>query len=561
MCFQQNIILKYFYQWNKYISNCFIVKFDCENTAVMRYILPLTFFLCMVGCAKAQNVDFYGKELAKDICNQYGMKDDQAAKDCLDKICDAADIPNNFVLAPCTGIDNCFALYKNGYSYIVYDINFFNKIKTYGFTEKNLQKNTVDWAALTILAHELGHHMCLHTTNPNLSSIYTPVQIELQADEYAGSVMYKLGATLIQAQLAMNSSDVPEEGSLTHPGRKPRLAAIAKGWNKEYKKDMDKNRVGNNTNQAPPDIPTSNTVTNTPATNKTAVITPNKSVVPPSRVSSNPAVTNRVANNDPAPATHGDVPGMVFVRGGSFNMGSNDGENDERPMHRVTVGSFYMSKYLVTVGEYRKFAQATGYGAATVEKEVKTSRFARHKPDPKPVANWEYDASGNKRGSNDDNEPVIYISWDDCIRYCEWMSGQTGKTYRLPTEAEWEYATRGGGNGGSYAYSGSNDLDEVAWYSGNSANRTQPVGQKKPNELGLYDMIGNVRQWCNDWYDPNYYGSSPTQNPQGATTGVNRVVRGSSWHDASQYCRPSYRISFSSDSRFNYIGFRPVISN
>ena len=209
----------------------------------MKSLTALFVFLVIATFAKCQTVDFYGKDVVKDVCSQYGMKDDADAKSYMDKICDAADIPNNFIMVPCPNIDNCFALFKNGKLYIVYDIQFFNKVKTFGFTSKAMPKNTIDWVALTVLAHEVGHHMCQHTTNILVSSTLTPVQMELQADEYAGTIVYKLGATLEQAQMAMNSNDVPLEASLTHPGRKDRLDAIAKGWNKEYNKDVIK---GNN---------------------------------------------------------------------------------------------------------------------------------------------------------------------------------------------------------------------------------------------------------------------------------------------------------------------------
>ncbi len=194
--------------------------------------LVLATIILLSGKLIAQNKDFYGNDLNSNVCAiKPETTNDKEATAALNKICNAADIPNNFTLMPCAEIGNCFALYKDGISYIVYDPKFFKRIQTFGFTEKNLPSGT-DWAALTILAHELAHHLCQHTTNTTLTSKYTPVQLELQADEFAGSMMYKLGASLTQAQKAMYTDGVSENESLTHPARKDRLELLAKGYNK-----------------------------------------------------------------------------------------------------------------------------------------------------------------------------------------------------------------------------------------------------------------------------------------------------------------------------------------
>jgi formylglycine-generating enzyme required for sulfatase activity len=154
------------------------------------------------------------------------------------------------------------------------------------------------------------------------------------------------------------------------------------------------------------------------------------------------------------------------------------------------------------------------------------------------------------------NYPITGVSWNDAKAYCEWLSQKTGKTYRLPTEAEWEYAARGGSKSVGYKYSGSNNIDEVAWYDGNSGSKTHPVGQKKANELGIYDMSGNVWEWCGDWYGS--YSSSSQTNPIGAASGSNRVFRGGSWYFIAIYCRSANRDDSTPDTRNGSIGFRLV---
>ena len=211
-------------------------------------------------------------------------------------------------------------------------------------------------------------------------------------------------------------------------------------------------------------------------------------------------------------------PGMVFVAGGTFQMGSNS-ESDEKPIHTVTISGFFMDKTEVTQAEYRKVMGKT------------PSSF-----------------------SGCDDCPVEKVSWHDANAYAK----KVGK--RLPTEAEWEYAARGGNKSKGYAYSGSNDLDAVAWYNNNSGSKTHPVAQKQPNELGLYDMSGNVWEWCSDWYDEGYYSGSPQTDPQGSNSGKSRVLRGGSWFSNDLICRVANRGRLNPDHRNSYYGFRLVLS-
>jgi formylglycine-generating enzyme required for sulfatase activity len=219
----------------------------------------------------------------------------------------------------------------------------------------------------------------------------------------------------------------------------------------------------------------------------------------------------------------------ISVEGGTFRMGSNE-NNDEKPIHDVTVSSFKMSATEITFDQYDLYCNATG----------------KNRPSD----------NGWGRG----NHPVINVSWNDAVEYCTWASRQTGKTVRLPTEAEWEYAARGGNKSRNYKYSGSDDIGSVAWYGGNSYSKTQDVATQKANELGLYDMSGNVYEWCQDWYDENYYSNSPSANPQGPSSGQYRVLRGGSWYFFDNSCRVAFRSWSLPDLRVDFYGFR-VIQN
>ena len=218
---------------------------------------------------------------------------------------------------------------------------------------------------------------------------------------------------------------------------------------------------------------------------------------------------------------------MIQVPEGSFLMGSNDCDR-EQPPHTVTVSTFYI-------------------GETEVTQEL-----------------WK-DVMGDnpsyfKKG---DNYPVENVSWNDCQTFIKKLNEKTGKKFRLPTEAEWEFAARGGKSGGT-KYSGSDNIDEVAVYydnsfklgSNNSAYGTHQVKSKKPNTLGIYDMSGNVWEWCNDWYASDYYKNSPSNNPQGPSSGSFRVLRGGSWIHFASYCRVAHRNGYDPDGRRDIIGLR-----
>jgi formylglycine-generating enzyme required for sulfatase activity len=211
-----------------------------------------------------------------------------------------------------------------------------------------------------------------------------------------------------------------------------------------------------------------------------------------------------------------------WVSPGSFQMGSTSGYVDERPVHRVEITQgFYIGKYEVT------------------------------------QAQWQAVMGSNPSKFKGNNRPVENVSWEDAQAFISKLNQLDREyTYRLPTEAEWEYAARGGQQSRGYKYAGSNNLGSVAWYDDNSGNQTHEVGSKAPNELGLYDMCGNVWEWCADWYDEDYYRSSPRQDPRGPSRGSLKVVRGGSWGSTSLHSRIALRIRGTPTYKTDGHGFR-----
>ena len=240
---------------------------------------------------------------------------------------------------------------------------------------------------------------------------------------------------------------------------------------------------------------------------------------------------------------------MIYVQGGIFQMGAqNENPNGanydseafswEQPVHSVTISDYYIGETEVTQ-ELWEAVMGTN-----IEQQQKTDTY-------------DYGLFGV--GST---YPMYYISWEDCQEFVEKLNQLTGKNFSLPTEAQWEYAARGGNKSLGYKYSGSNTIDEVAWYCGNAMGvdlsssdyGTHRVGTKLPNELGLYDMSGNVWEWCSDWYGS--YSTSSQTNPTGPTTGSDRVLRGGGWGNGARGCRVAYRVNGDSDYRRSTDGFR-----
>jgi len=210
----------------------------------MKYLLMIVFTI-QLNWLSAQSVNFKGQQITQsDICNSLGFQDNVEAKKALDNICSAAGIPNNYILQPCSNTETCLATVKDGVPYIIYDNNFLKKIKSYGFSEKKIpngnKNKSVDWTSLTILAHELGHHVGQHFSKIRLDDRYKLLN-ELEADEFAGKTMYKLGATIEQVKEAYDS--LPQEASLGYPSRAERISEVEKGYNSESSKYSLKNQT------------------------------------------------------------------------------------------------------------------------------------------------------------------------------------------------------------------------------------------------------------------------------------------------------------------------------
>ncbi|MCF6147024.1 MAG: formylglycine-generating enzyme family protein [Candidatus Kuenenia sp.] len=215
---------------------------------------------------------------------------------------------------------------------------------------------------------------------------------------------------------------------------------------------------------------------------------------------------------------------LVFVKGGCFEMGNN--EIDAKPVHEVCVNDFYIGKFEVTQEQWTKIMGKN--------------------------------PSDFNKG---DNYPVEQVSWRDVQKFIKKLNQNTSLKYRLPTEAEWEYAARSGGK--NERYGGTDEKDMIgnyAWHSGNSREQTHPVGQKKPNGLGIYDMSGNVWEWCSDYYNYDYYEKSPRDNPQGPGRGPARVLRGCSWADSTRVLHVSKRRYYPPTYKYNNLGFRLAMS-
>ena len=221
------------------------------------------------------------------------------------------------------------------------------------------------------------------------------------------------------------------------------------------------------------------------------------------------------------------IASMVFVEGGTFQMGAtseqaSEADGDEKPVHSVTVSDFYMGKTEVTQRQ------------------------------------WKAIMGSNPSGFEGDDLPVENVSWNDCQEFVQKLNQLTGKTFRLPTEAEWEYAARGGKYHSGYKYAGSNDINYVAWCFSNSGSKTHAVATKQPNALGLYDMSGNVWEWCSDYYGG--YTSGNSDNPTGPATGTKRVVRGGSFSYESDFCRCKARNSLPEKNQSVSVGLRLAVS-
>lgn len=267
-------------------------------------------------------------------------------------------------------------------------------------------------------------------------------------------------------------------------------------------------------------------------------------------------------------------PDMVFVKGGTFFMGDTIGDADERPIHPVQLSDFFIAKTETTVADFKAFVDATGFrtDAELGEGSYIWDSLGWHKLEG---VDWRHNETGRLRPPDQGQYPVLHISWNDAAQYCNWLSKQAGLRevydfqgdsvhinrdatgYRLPTEAEWEYAAGGGKTVKTEKHAGAGLLSAIAWYSGNASRHAHPVGLKKPNALGIFDCSGNVWEWCQDWYAKGYYAKSgDVKNPPGPASGATRVLRGGSWNNNGKHLRIASRSSRYPDFRDGSVGFR-----
>jgi len=228
-----------------------------------------------------------------------------------------------------------------------------------------------------------------------------------------------------------------------------------------------------------------------------------------------------------------DLPETVIIPAGEFLMGSESGQDNERPVHRVWVDSFGLGIFPVTRSQYQRYLESTGAAPPRFWSEPK---FA------------------------DPRKPVVGVTWFEAVAYCEWLSAESGKLIRLPTEAEWEYASRGGRDGALFPWG--DEAPELRPYAGFDPDSGGParVGVNEPNGFGLYDMSEGVHEWCSDYYDYKYYRYSPERNPQGAATGERRASRGGSWRHQIKFARCAARSSLPPSFQYSDYGFRVAVT-
>ncbi len=491
-------------------------------------IFLFSFFMLWAFSAHGQRTFFCGYEegvAPTDVCDFLKVKpsaNQREDEEAVDEIMKQLGLSRYFMLARCPNIRNAVALSTTGGDqYIVYGEQFIQRIKG----------NTIDWAALSILMHEAGHHLSGHTLR-SAGDMKETRSLELEADRFSGAMMYKLGATLQQAQQAVNRVASDEDDKYkSHPRLSLRLTAIEEGYNEAKEQE-----------------------------NKPPVMVLNMLEDELFEI-----FFESWTQQSQAPEVSGN-PDMVFVKGGTFKMGTKKGYDDEKPVRSVTVSDFYLHKNELTIKEYLEFANATN--SRFPEWLEKGSDYNIHTGS---------DDYYKKLGSTltNDKYPIVGVSWLDAVAYCNWRSEREGfqkvytisgsdvtadwnaSGYRLPTEAEWEYAARSLGKNEVWAGT-SSEINFRAYANSHiyedGYQYAAPVGSFRANGLGLYDMSGNVYEWC--WDRKDTYPSDSQTNPRGPESGYTRVVRGGCWDSLAAHSRCTSRNKAPLDYKGYLIGFR-----
>ena len=431
--------------------------------------LFLTSSLSMLGQMQliiSHGCNYAGNEHRFDEEELYGFVPDTESESAVKRIISFTGLSANFSIKAAS-VSNAEAVIDGEKRYLLYSQSFMLRTN-----------NMSDWAAISILAHEIGHHLSSHT----LSKEGGRKQTELEADKFSGFALYKMGATLEQAQLAIQALVSENAASKLYPPKSARLAAIANGWIEAKQQES-----GSSQSKATTNLP-----------------------------------------ND-----------MVFMQGGTFTMAEGSIE-----AHSKTIDNYYISNHELTFAEYDAFCEATG------------------RKKPKDTFDW-----------GRDSRPVVDVSWYDAVAYCNWRSEQEGlqkcytinsenvscdfrkNGYRLPTEAEWEYAARSGG--GNQKYAGTNKESDLFAYANynNILGNTLPVKSKFANAKGLFDMSGNVSEWCWDWF--GNYSSSLIYGVESNVVLI-RVYRGGSCFTKEFFCASTNRsLSYADPTHKDFaLGFR-----
>jgi sulfatase modifying factor 1 len=254
---------------------------------------------------------------------------------------------------------------------------------------------------------------------------------------------------------------------------------------------------------------------------------------------------------------------MIEVKGGTFTMGSQDGDEDEKPVHKVKLSTFWISAFEITNKEYALFLNEqrralkidAEEGEVTFRSQIIYDFICGDCDDSNDQMYFDED-DGFTVVDGFENYPVSTVTWHGAKAFCDWLSKKTGEKFRLPTEAEWEFAARGGKKTNNYSHAGSNDADEIAWFEDNSDGGPQEVGQKSPNELGIFDMTGNVWEHCSDWYGD--YSSETQKDPKGPSEGEDHVTRGGAYDIDEYNSRVATRAHYHDVNGFRAYGFRIV---
>ena len=558
--------------FQKNIMGDFIIKKIVPITIITMFLVTFLQGQKLIHVDPDHSCSFDGA-LSKSTL--YGYDADPEMIQIAERIVDIVGLRPSFEMKA-SNVPNASAFIQGNQKIILYSDNFMAKL---------LNETEVDWAAYGVLAHEIAHIL---NGDPLVLGGGRP-EFELAADEFSGRVLKLMGATLEEAQSAVSTTKTASTS--THPPRSARMEAVFRGWNKVGSAvlDSDGDRIPDTRDLCPNEYGTPKT-NGCPDADGDGV--PDKEddckyAVGPIDNKGCPIILDKdsdgvldVADKCPdqkgekhfqgCPDSDGDgVPdnedncpdqkglttnwgcpkgvakttgprlfsfesfeeNMILVKGGSFVMGctssnSSDCEKNEKPAHEVVLSDFYIGKYEVTQKEW----------------EVVMGKL------PDGIHNTGCALC-----------PVEMVSWDVVQKFIYKLNSKTGKNYRLPTEAEWEYAAKGGSEStGDMAYSGSNEASQVAWFWDNSQNSTHNVASKKPNALGIYDMTGNVWEWCLDWY--GRYSASKEVNPQGPKGLSYKILRGGSWGDKENLLFVTHRESSKPETKDKYTGFRLVMS-